>query len=202
VYEELSSEHAVGVRARDVRGDDRSGVLACSDRLQRVPVLDRLPIGVHLIDIDARDAGIGRIVGEQVQEVHMGPDVVADGDDPVNDDPSALAFARDLGEELPERDGPIRDERSHHERWDGSGYPKASKGEQIPLSGRIMNICDQYDALRSKRPYKEALDHASVMNIITEGDGRTLPTHFEPRILECFVRLSTRFQEIFEANRD
>jgi putative two-component system response regulator len=91
---------------------------------------------------------------------------------------------------------------THHERWDGSGYPNASKGEQIPLSGRIMNICDQYDALRSKRPYKEALDHASVMNIITEGDGRTSPTHFEPRILECFVRLSTRFQEIFEANRD
>jgi putative two-component system response regulator len=91
---------------------------------------------------------------------------------------------------------------THHERWDGSGYPNAWRGEQIPLSGRIMNICDQYDALRSKRPYKEALDHPTVMKIITEGDGRTSPAHFEPRILESFTCIAARFDQIFETNKD
>jgi len=91
---------------------------------------------------------------------------------------------------------------THHERWDGSGYPNALRGESIPLCGRIMNICDQYDALRSKRPYKEGLDHETTMKIITEGDGRTWPRHFEPRILDSFVRIAPRFEEIFEAYKD
>jgi putative two-component system response regulator len=91
---------------------------------------------------------------------------------------------------------------THHERWDGSGYPNGWKGEQIPLSGRAMNICDQYDALRSKRPYKEALDHATAMKIITEGDERTSPAHFDPRILESFKHIAARFDEIFETFRD
>jgi putative two-component system response regulator len=91
---------------------------------------------------------------------------------------------------------------THHERWDGSGYPNNWRGEQIPLSGRIMNICDQYDALRSKRPYKEALDHPTVMRIITEGDERTSPAHFEPRVLDSFTRIATRFEEIFESYKD
>ncbi|HEU0199332.1 MAG TPA: response regulator [Burkholderiaceae bacterium] len=91
---------------------------------------------------------------------------------------------------------------SHHERWDGGGYPNNWKGEQIPLAGRIMNLCDQYDALRSKRPYKEALDHATAVKIITEGDGRTSPSHFEPRILQSFTALAQRFEEIFETYKD
>jgi putative two-component system response regulator len=91
---------------------------------------------------------------------------------------------------------------SHHERWDGSGYPNGWKGERIPLAGRIMNICDQYDALRSKRPYKDAFDHATAMRILTTGDGRTSPAHFEPRILQTFTSLAARFEEIFETYRD
>jgi putative two-component system response regulator len=91
---------------------------------------------------------------------------------------------------------------SHHERWDGTGYPKKLRGEDIPLSGRIMNICDQYDAMRSKRPYKPAFDHAKVMEIITRGDGRTLPSHFDPDILAAFVRCADRFAEIFENLQD
>jgi putative two-component system response regulator len=87
---------------------------------------------------------------------------------------------------------------AHHERWDGSGYPHGLKGEAIPLSGRIMSICDVYDALRSKRPYKPPYDHEKTMAIITEGDGRTRPEHFDPTVLAAFGSCSERFRGIFE----
>ncbi len=88
---------------------------------------------------------------------------------------------------------------NHHERWDGGGYPNGKQGEEIPLSARIMNICDIYDALRSKRPYKPAFDHEKALNIITVGDGRTLPSHFDPVILEIFKQNHTSFSDIFTA---
>lgn len=91
---------------------------------------------------------------------------------------------------------------AHHERWDGSGYPKGLAGEAIPLSARLMNICDQYDALRSKRPYKPALAHERALEIITIGDGRTLPTHFDPAVLAAFKASAGRFREIFEDHRE
>ena len=86
---------------------------------------------------------------------------------------------------------------NHHERWDGGGYPNGKRGEEIPLSARIMNIADQYDALRSKRPYKPALEHDSVMQIITQGDGRTLPSNFDPTVLSAFQACSENFREIY-----
>ncbi len=91
---------------------------------------------------------------------------------------------------------------SHHERWDGSGYPSGLKGEAIPLSGRIMNICDQYDALRSQRPYKAPFTHARTIEIITRGDGRTLPDHFDPEVLAAFVRCADDFADIFNRLAD
>jgi hypothetical protein len=77
-------------------------------------------------------------------------------------------------------------------------YPNGKRGETIPLSARIMNICDIYDALRSKRPYKPAFDHQMSMNIITRGDGRTQPEHFEPAILAAFTKNHQSFRDIFE----
>ncbi|NOX25629.1 MAG: response regulator [Deltaproteobacteria bacterium] len=90
----------------------------------------------------------------------------------------------------------------HHERWDGKGYPGGLQGEEIPLTARIMNITDQYDALRSKRPYKPALDQHKTVAIITEGDGRTMPAHFDPEILAAFKKAVGTFADIFATHQD
>ena len=87
---------------------------------------------------------------------------------------------------------------SHHERWDGTGYPNGLAGNGIPLTARIMGICDVYDALRSKRPYKPAFDHDKTMGIIIQGDGRTLPEHFDPNVLDAFKHCNQRFKEIYQ----
>jgi putative two-component system response regulator len=92
--------------------------------------------------------------------------------------------------------------RSHHEKWDGSGYPDKLKGEEIPLSARIMSITDVYDALRSRRPYKPPFSHQETCRIILEGDGRTAPTHFDPPVLEIFRKNNKIFEEIFESYQD
>ncbi|MCX7039070.1 MAG: response regulator [Spirochaetes bacterium] len=92
--------------------------------------------------------------------------------------------------------------RSHHERWDGSGYPSGLSGESIPIAARITNIADQYDALRTRRPYKPAFSHSETVRIITEGDGRTMLRHFDPRILQCFSAHARRFEEIYEEKKD
>ncbi len=88
--------------------------------------------------------------------------------------------------------------RSHHERWDGSGYPDGLQGAAIPLAARITTIADQYDALRTRRAYKPAFSHDETMRIITQGDGRTLPTHFDPRVLEAFATDARQFDGIFQ----
>jgi putative two-component system response regulator len=87
---------------------------------------------------------------------------------------------------------------SHHERWDGSGYPRGTKGGQTPRAARIVMLVDQYDALRSPRPYKPALTHRRTCDILLEGDGRTLPRHFDPQLLEAFRCLEARFRKIYD----
>ncbi|QSA96133.1 HD-GYP domain-containing protein [Methylococcus sp. EFPC2] len=87
----------------------------------------------------------------------------------------------------------------HHERWDGSGYPRGLKGEEIPLPARIMAVADIYDALRSRRPYKAAIDHETTVDIIRKGDGRTLPGHFDPEIMSVFSKEASAFKDIYDS---
>ncbi|OPY79105.1 MAG: Cyclic di-GMP phosphodiesterase response regulator RpfG [Syntrophorhabdus sp. PtaU1.Bin058] len=88
--------------------------------------------------------------------------------------------------------------RSHHERWDGTGYPDGLEKEDIPLSGRIMALADVYDALRSKRPYKDAFSHNKSCAIITEGSG----SHFDPAVIEAFRAIEPEFAGIRERMDD
>lgn len=88
--------------------------------------------------------------------------------------------------------------RSHHEKWDGSGYPDGLSGEDIPLSGRIMALADVYDALRSKRPYKEAFSHEKSCKIIREDDGK----HFDPAVMDAFVSCESEFASVSENMKD
>lgn len=91
---------------------------------------------------------------------------------------------------------------NHHERWDGSGYPRGLKGEEIPVEARILALADVYDALRSKRHYKMPLDHDSACRIILEGDGRVMPQHFDPQLLEIFKDKHLEFKKIFDENNN
>jgi putative two-component system response regulator len=81
---------------------------------------------------------------------------------------------------------------SHHEKWDGSGYPRGLKGYEIPLQGRMMAIVDVYDALTSERPYKEACSHEQALQIIVEGSG----THFDPGLVAIFLGISDKIGEM------
>jgi HD-GYP domain-containing protein (c-di-GMP phosphodiesterase class II) len=80
---------------------------------------------------------------------------------------------------------------AHHEWWDGQGYPLGLAGEQIPLSARIVAVADVYDALNSKRAYKEALPHEQCVAAIAEAAG----TQFDPRVVEVFLQIEDRFRQ-------
>lgn len=81
---------------------------------------------------------------------------------------------------------------THHERWDGSGYPEGLRGDQIPIPGRLMALADTYDALTSKRVYKSQLSHENAVQIIIEEKG----SHFDPDIVDAFLALKEYFREI------
>lgn len=91
---------------------------------------------------------------------------------------------------------------SHHEKWDGSGYPVGLREGDIPVEGRIVTLADQYDALRSRRPYKIAMSHQEVVEVITKGDGRTMPGNFDPVMLDIFRKRQREFSMIYEEHKD
>ncbi len=86
---------------------------------------------------------------------------------------------------------------THHEKWDGSGYPKGLKGDEIPITGRLMAIVDVYDALISERPYKSAFSHEKAVEIILNDSG----THFDPALVSVFEKIADDFKEISHVSK-
>ena len=78
---------------------------------------------------------------------------------------------------------------NHHEKWNGTGYPRKLKGEEIPLEGRLMAVADVYDALVSERPYKKPFTHEQAVEIIKKDSG----AHFDPKIVEVFLKVADDF---------
>jgi len=87
---------------------------------------------------------------------------------------------------------------SHHERWDGTGYPYGIFGRMIPVAARIVAVADVYDALRARRSYKDPFGHEETVRIIEAGRG----SHFDPSLVDLFLEIQTEFEEIFEQSRD
>lgn len=85
--------------------------------------------------------------------------------------------------------------QSHHEKWNGTGYPDKLHGEHIPLSARIVAVADVYDALRTKRPYKKAYTHDECCEIIINESSK----HFDPRLIACFINVHQKFKRISES---
>ena len=86
---------------------------------------------------------------------------------------------------------------THHERWDGTGYPRGLEGKGIPIFGRIVALADVFDALTSKRPYKKAFGFDEAIRIIREESG----THFDPDVVSAFMKRKKQIRKIWKSNR-
>jgi putative two-component system response regulator len=88
--------------------------------------------------------------------------------------------------------------QSHHEHWDGTGYPEGLAGEAIPVCARIAAVADCYDAVRSRRCYKRAFTHEEAYAIILEGSG----SHFDPEVVEAFTEIAETYREVWTRMND
>lgn len=117
----------------------------------------------------------------EIMKTHSahGRDAIANAEAMLGAPDSFLAHARNIA-------------YSHHERWNGEGYPLGLRGERIPLSARLMAVADVYDALISSRAYKAGMSHARAVEILREGRG----THFDPRLIDAFLEIHELFDRI------
>jgi response regulator RpfG family c-di-GMP phosphodiesterase len=127
----------------------------------------------------------GKLTDEEFEEmkkhVLIGKQVIQDIIDKFNIKESFMMTAKNIA-------------ASHHEKYNGNGYPQGLKGDAIPLEARIFALADVYDALRSKRPYKDEIPHSEVVGIIrSEG-----AEHFDPDVVEAFLKCAKKFLEISE----
>lgn len=126
----------------------------------------------------------GRLTPREMKLVRQHP---AYGSEIIGDSPR-LRIAREIA-------------LSHHENWDGTGYPKRLRGERIPISGRIVKVADVYDALRSRRSYKGAMTHEEALDVFRNGDDRINPAaHFDPAVRAAFFRIEHMFEMIYDSS--
>ncbi|WP_426318493.1 HD-GYP domain-containing protein [Pseudoduganella sp. R-43] len=131
----------------------------------------------------------GRLTPDEfaVMRTHakLGYDVLAQAEAQLGHPLPCLAFAKEIA-------------LSHHEKWDGSGYPQGLAGDAIPMSARLMAVADVYDALTSRRSYKPAMSHEEALQIMRQGRGR----HFDPDVLDAFLVLEQQFAAIAARHGD
>jgi adenylate cyclase len=124
----------------------------------------------------------GKLTGQEFEEMkhhtNYGRDAILSAEKKLGEI-SFLRFAREIA-------------YTHHERWDGSGYPEGLRGDQIPVPGRLMAVADTYDALTSKRVYKSQLSHEEAVHIILEAKG----SQFDPNIVDAFLAVKEDFRQI------
>lgn len=123
----------------------------------------------------------------EIMKTHttLGHDAIANAKRALGVDVDYLNFAREIA-------------YSHHEKWDGSGYPEGLAGDAIPISGRLMALADVYDALISRRVHKEAMAHEQAIAIIQQTRGR----HFDPDVVDAFLAIEDHFKAIAIAYAD
>jgi putative two-component system response regulator len=116
----------------------------------------------------------------EIMKTHttLGRDAIIAAEKMLNTPSSFLQFAREIA-------------YTHHEKYDGTGHPRGLSGNSIPISGRLMALADVYDALISRRVYKEALSHEKAVSIIKEGAG----TYFDTDVVEAFLKVADQFKE-------
>ncbi|SHF26897.1 HD domain-containing protein [Marinitoga hydrogenitolerans DSM 16785] len=90
----------------------------------------------------------------------------------------------------------------HHEKYNGNGYPYGLKGNDIPIEAQIVSHADVYDALRSNRPYKKGFSHNIAVEIILNGDNRTNPEDFNPKILKIFRTYHMEFKKLYDEYKE
>lgn len=172
------------LRAKSVRGvdldEERIALLTRS-----APLHDIGKVGIP----DAILLKPGKLTFEEfeIMKTHaaIGRDAIAKAEAQMAGDASFLGVAKEIA-------------GSHHEKWDGSGYPEGLAGEAIPLSARLMAVADVYDALISKRVYKDAFPREEAEKIILEGAGK----HFDPEIIRAFVELRDDFWDVAQKLKD
>jgi len=145
----------------------------------------------HELGLGDRESESARIAGHLHDIGKIGiPDSIISKPGPLSaEEFAAIQRHPVIGAALIEQVAPLRvyvpSVRSHHERWDGSGYPDGLVGEEIPLEARIICIADSFDAMTSSRSYREQVDAGSAVNEIRRCSGK----QFDPRFVDVFVRL-------------
>lgn len=131
----------------------------------------------------------GKLTDEEFEEMKnhttYGRDAIVAAETSMDRADNFLTFAKEIA-------------YSHHEKWDGSGYPQGLSGEDIPLSARLMAVADVYDALISKRVYKPPFTHEKAVSIISEGKG----SHFDPQMVDSFLDIAEQFNQIAQTYQD
>jgi putative two-component system response regulator len=123
----------------------------------------------------------------EIMKTHttLGRDALANAEKSLGTDVEFLRMAKEIA-------------YSHQEKWDGSGYPEGIGGDDIPISARLMAVADVYDALISRRIYKDGMPHEKACGIIHEGGG----SHFDPDMVDAFMQIHEEFREIAQRYAD